>query len=450
MNISDELRLILESIYDAILIIDYKGIVVFVNTGYERVTNVKSAEILGQPLKQIRKNSRLSEVLSTGEPILHVRRREFDKEYFTNLMPIKKDAEIIGAVSMSIELTDVYELLGKLEVSEKKIKLLEEKISQIYGAKYHFEDIIGSSAAMKKSIEFAKKIAQKDNTVLIQGESGTGKELFAHSIHNASLRKDKPFIAVNCATLGKDLLESELFGYVGGAFTGGKREGKKGLFEEANGGTLFLDEIGEMDISVQAKLLRVLQEQTIRPIGSNKEKKIDTRIICATNRSLEKMIKEGTFREDLFFRIAVFTVEIPPLRNRDHDALHLARKLLERISHSYEMDMEFENFLLSYEWPGNVRELKNVIEYASTMADQNFITMNYLPKYLSNVVVNRDYVMQNQTLSEMLRQKEKEIIKERMNIHGNDLKGKKKVAEELGISLATLYNKLASFETEKF
>jgi len=450
MNISDELRLILESIYDAILIIDYKGIVVFVNTGYERVTNVKSAEILGQPLKQIRKNSRLSEVLSTGEPILHVRRREFDKEYFTNLMPIKKDAEIIGAVSMSIELTDVYELLGKLEVSEKKIKLLEEKISQIYGAKYHFEDIIGSSDAMKKSIEFAKKIAQKDNTVLIQGESGTGKELFAHSIHNASLRKDKPFIAVNCATLGKDLLESELFGYVGGAFTGGKREGKKGLFEEANGGTLFLDEIGEMDISVQAKLLRVLQEQTIRPIGSNKEKKIDTRIICATNRSLEKMIREGTFREDLFFRIAVFTVEIPPLRNRDHDALHLARKLLERISHSYEMDMEFENFLLSYEWPGNVRELKNVIEYASTMADQNFITMNYLPKYLSNVVVNRDYVMQNQTLSEMLRQKEKEIIKERMNIHGNDLKGKKKVAEELGISLATLYNKLASFETEKF
>ncbi|MEH7119324.1 sigma 54-interacting transcriptional regulator [Neobacillus vireti] len=450
MNISNELCLILESIYDAILIIDHKGIVVFVNSGYERVTNVKSAEILGQPLKQIRKNSRLSEVLSTGEPILHVRRREFDKEYFTNLMPIKKDAEIIGAVSMSIELTDVYELLGKLEVSEKKIKLLEEKISQIYGAKYHFEDIIGSSDAMKIAIELAKKIAQKDNTVLIQGESGTGKELFAHSIHNASLRKDKPFIAVNCATLGKDLLESELFGYVGGAFTGGKREGKKGLFEEANGGTLFLDEIGEMDISVQAKLLRVLQEQTIRPIGSNKERKIDTRIICATNRSLEKMIKEGTFREDLFFRIAVFTVEIPPLRNRDHDALHLARKLLERISHSYEMDMEFENFLLSYEWPGNVRELKNVIEYASTMADQNSITMNYLPKYLSNIVVNRDYVMQNQTLSEMLWQKEKEIIKERMNIHGNDLKGKKKVAEELGISLATLYNKLASFENEKF
>lgn len=447
MIINNDLRLVLESIYDAILIIDKAGIVVFVNSGYERVTNVQPAEIVGKPLKQVRKTSRLTEVLSKGEPILHLRRREFNKEYFTNLMPIKKDEEIVGAISVSVELTDVYGLLGKLELSEKKIKRLEEKINQIYGANYRFEDIIGLSEAMNNSIELAKKMAEKDNTVLIQGESGTGKELFAQSIHNASLRSNKPFIPVNCATLGKDLLESELFGYVGGAFTGGKREGKTGLFEEADGGTIFLDEIGEMEISVQAKLLRVLQEQRVRPVGSNKEKKIDTRVICATNRPLEKMIKEGTFREDLFFRIAVFTVEIPPLRNRDKDALYLAKKLLNRVSNSYEIEKEFENFLLSYEWPGNVRELKNVIEYASTMTDNYLITMNNLPKYLSHVVVKRDYV-QNQTLSEMLREREREIIKEKLLIYGEDLKGKKKVAEELGVSLATLYNKLTSFDKE--
>lgn len=446
MKITNELRTVLDSIHDAILIIDTDGIVIYVNDGYVRITNVTKSEILGRHLMEVRPGSRLTEVISLKEPILHIKRKHGNTEYFANLMPITDKDKIIGAISLSFAVGDIYDLMSRLAKSEKKIKQLQEKI---YHAQYKFEDIIGKSNSNLQSIELAKKFSKKDNPILIHGESGTGKELFAHSIHNYSPRNSGPFVAVNCATLEKELLESELFGYEGGAFTGSNKSGKIGMFEDADGGTIFLDEIGEMNSNVQAKLLRVLQEKKIRPVGSNRERSVDIRVICATNRNLERMVQSGEFREDLYFRIAVFNIMLPPLRNRDNDVLLLASNFLSNISKNYRFDKNFENFLLSYEWPGNIRELKNVIEYASVMTDNDLITTENLPKYLSQVAVNKvKNCIKNKSLSELLNLHEKEIIEERLRINGNDLNGKKKTAEELNISLATLYNKLKAFSSE--
>ncbi len=248
-----------------------------------------------------------------------------------------------------------------LELSDLKKELTELR-SLLY------KEIVAESSQMKKILETAKKIAPFDTTVLITGESGTGKEMIANFIHNNSLRKDKPFVAINCGAIPSDLLESELFGYKKGAFTGANTD-KKGLIEEAEGGTLFLDEIGDLPIDLQVKLLRVLQEKEIKPVGSNKSKKINVRFITATNRDLKKMVEEGKFREDLYYRINVIPIHIPPLRERKEDIIPLARFFIKRFCSKYgipqkKLSDNVKNKLLRYEFKGNVRELENIIERA--------------------------------------------------------------------------------------
>jgi two-component system response regulator PilR (NtrC family) len=318
-------------------------------------------------------------------------------------------------------------------------------------SKYQFDNIVAESTAMRNLCEMIRRVAPTDATVLICGESGTGKEIVAKAIHTHSRRKDKTFLAVNCAALPEPLLESEMFGHTKGAFTGASAN-KEGLFEAATGGTIFLDEIGAMPLSIQSKLLRVLQEKEVRRVGSNETIAVDCRVLAATNIKLETLLTEGKFREDLYYRISVIPIEIKPLRERTDDILPLIHHFL-RLETPQGRDIptlapEVRELLEQYPWPGNVRELENAIKHALTFAHDNRITLDVLPpKIISHVSLGKSSIPTQpasdafigKSLKAFLREKEKEFLSQVLNKAQGD---KEKAAQMLKISLATLYRKL--------
>lgn len=442
MRIDNWIKTIFDNLYDGILIIDTNEVVKYVNPAYTRITKVLYDEIVGNKLRDIRPGARLQNVLTTKKPIVGALREEFGIQYSVNMSPIFDDSGLVGAISVVSTIDDIYKLYQDIDKYKIKVKSLENRISAIQKAKYTLNDIISIDDSSIKVKNTIKKIANKDITVLIYGESGTGKELYANAIHNESNRVDGPFIAVNCASFQGNLLDSELFGYEEGSFTGAKREGKMGLFEAANKGTIFLDEISEMDFEVQAKLLRTLQEGTIRRVGSVKETAIDVRVIAATNKNLEEMVKSGQFRHDLFYRISVFPLTIPPLRERKDDIFPFVYDFIYSYKNSLKKDIilskEAEHALYNYDWPGNIRELKNSLEFAINMMEDNIIEYNHLPARIqANKKEYADY-----KLSDKIREIEKQEIIKRVNLYGDSIEGKRKAADSLGISLATLYNKL--------
>lgn len=443
MHIEGWVKVILDSLYDGILIVDENAIVQYVNDSYTRITNTPFNKIVGKPLRMIRPGARLPEVLETGETLLRIPRKEEKSEYIVNMSPIKTGNKIFGAISVVTEITDAFKLAEELDRSHDVLKKLQNHVVNIHKAKYSFDDIICDDPNSKKAVSLAKKFAGTNSTVLIYGESGTGKELFANAIHNFSQRRNNPFIAVNCATLSSQLLESELFGYEEGAFTGAKKGGKIGLFEVANKGTIFLDEITEMDYSLQAKLLRTLQENTIRRVGGFTEIPIDVRVIAATNKEIESLIAENKFREDLYYRIKVLPLSIPPLRERKGDIKHLIMYFLKKIQleckRSVFISDEAINYLCNYSWPGNVRELKNVLEFAVNMSEDYIIETGNLPISLTSQQKKPAGI---KPLKESLKEKERLELQKALMLFGDTLEGKKKAAEALGISLASLYNKL--------
>lgn len=331
---------------------------------------------------------------------------------------------------------------------EKQEQLLKARLDKTNGTHYSFDQIICRSPKTLETIARAKKAAVHPVNILLQGESGCGKELFAQSIHNASSRQEGPFVAINCAALNKTMLESELFGYENGAFTGARKGGKPGLFEMARGGTLFLDEISEMDYDLQAKLLRVLQEKRFRRIGGLHEIETDVRIICACNVNLQHYIEEKKFRMDLYYRIAVFPLTIPPLRERREDILPLVDFYLQQTQiqnkQIYHMTEEVKQQMYHYDWPGNVRELRNTVEYCALMAIGQEINFDCLPPSLSQNS-DRMFMMNNVLpLNQRMKEYEKNEIMQAVHYYGNTTEGKKKAAKALGISLSSLYNKLNS------
>ncbi len=329
-----------------------------------------------------------------------------------------------------------------------------QELKQELVGRYKFENIVAESPAMRNVCEMIKRVAPADTTVLVTGESGTGKELVAKAIHAYSRRKDKKFLAVNCAALPEALLESEMFGHMKGAFTGATSN-KEGLFEAANGGTLFLDEISSMPLGIQGKLLRVLQEKEIRRVGGNDNIPVDVRVIAATNTSLETLIQKGTFREDLFYRLSVIPIEIKPLRERQEDILPLVYHVLRHESGESEVPRllpEVKDMLERYQWPGNVRELENAIKHAMTFAQDGKVTADVLPPRILNQVgrmgpapvvtsgaVDAAAAYRNKSLKAFLREREKEYLDQVLGMTGGD---KEKAAKALKISLATLYRKL--------
>ncbi|MBR8700957.1 Anaerobic nitric oxide reductase transcription regulator NorR [Fusobacterium sp. DD29] len=307
---------------------------------------------------------------------------------------------------------------------------------------------IFSSAEMQEVYVKALKVAKTTTSVLITGESGTGKEVIAKIIHCNSERKNKPFIPINCGAIPENLIESELFGYVKGAFTGANPKGKVGYFEQANGGTIFLDEIGDMPLPLQVKLLRVLQEKTISPVGSDTSKTIDVRVIAATNQNLLEMVKENTFRGDLFYRLNVFPINIPPLRVRPVDIKAISEFFVTKYCRKFgtsqkKLSPQVMNSFISYPWPGNIRELKNIIEYLVNVVDvnENVITTVHLPPHFTTTG--------NSELFKTMAQIEKETIEKMLSKFGYTSAAKQKIAKILDIGIATLYRKIKQYQLEK-
>ena len=375
-EIQTKLQAIFYSSDEAISVVDEEGIGIMINPAYTRITGLTENQVIGKPA-----TTDIAVGESVHMKVLKTRRAvrgvamlvgPNKKEVVVNGAPVIVDGKLKGSVGIIRDVSELKNLNRELHRAKQMIRTLE--------AKYSFEDIIGSSEVMKIAIEQAKLAAKTPATILLRGESGTGKELFAHAIHNGSDRKFNKFIRVNCASLSETLLESELFGYEDGAFTGAKRGGKKGLFEEADNGSIFLDEIGELSLSTQVKLLRVLQESEITRVGGTQSIPLNVRIIAATNVHLEKAMVDGKFREDLYYRLNQMPIFIPPLRKRKGDLKPLCIRLIEKINQEYGRNVEGVtqkalSRLEKHDWPGNIRELDNMIRRA-------IIFMNYSETFI--------------------------------------------------------------------
>ena len=446
MELNEAARAAFNAMREGITIIDTDGIIVFGNTAYREFLNKDAGgdigPIEGYRRRDLRPGARLPDVLEKGEPILHLTRQEVEDFYFVNLYPIYRDGVLLGGLSVVTFLDDAYRAREELEAMEARSKQVLHRINKANGARYTFDDIVAESPAGAQTKALAEKIAATDATVLLESESGTGKELYAQAIHNASLRREGVFVAINCANFNSNMLESELFGYVEGAFTGAKKGGKLGLFEAAAGGTLFLDEISEMDLGLQAKLLRVLQERRIRPVGGVKEIDVDVRVIAACNASLPDYVDQGKFRKDLYYRLNTFPIHIPPLRERTGDIPALATAILDQLSHKlrrpFTLTDEAVRLLQAHSWPGNVRELRNVLEFSAYLTPSGVITCEAFPADLRRPA-EHDAAL---PLVQRVRAFEKREIQRLLARNGTSLEGKKKTAAQLGISLASLYNKL--------
>ena len=438
------LKSIIDFAHDGILGIDKDKRITVFNPVAEKVM-LKSAEnIIGEIVDDVIENTRLSTVFETGETELGEIQYIGDVAIVTNRVPIIVEGEVRGVVA-------TFQELESIQKTERKIR--KKLYAKGHVAKIRFKDIIGTSDSIMQIKKKAKQFAKVDSTVMIIGETGTGKELFAQSIHNASQREDKPFVAVNCAALPENLLESELFGYVEGAFTGARKGGKIGLFELAHSGTIFLDEISEIPPMLQARLLRVIQEKEVVRIGDDRITPVDVRIIAATNRDIRKQVEIGKFREDLYYRLNVLRLRVPPLRERKEDISKLVYHFIKNKSvglNKLVNDITFDalNKLKAYHWPGNVRQLENIIERSIVVSKGSEIDSDSILEATDNspnfIESNSQCNKSEGLISEgVLKKVEIDIIKKVLDeVHGN----KSLAAEKLGISVTTLWRRLKKIE----
>ena len=444
---------LIENPNTAYIIVDKDGYITVMNETFLSIIGKKREEVIGKYVLEVLPHSKLPETLRTGRmdsadiwPIVEGR------DILINRIPIWQNGEIIGAIghSMVLDMSGAKILMKKLQETQKELSVYKDEVNAIYQAKWRFEDLIGRSSEFVTIKAMAQQFAQTSSTLLITGESGTGKELFAQAIHNASSYRTGPFIRINCVTLPENLLESELFGYEDGAFTGAKKGGKPGKFELARGGTVFLDEIGDMPMSMQTKLLSVLQERVIERVGGTKPIEVNVRVIAATNRNLEEMVANHEFREDLYYRLNVVRLHIPPLRKRIEDLPLLVSGLMPRINQKLgtsvnRISEQALEVLRNYSWPGNVRELENMLERAINLAhiraadcidtvDVSTLLTNDTP-----ITVDTD---SRRKLNEAIDELEKSMIIKALEETGYN---KTKTAQVLGIHSSALYRKLSKY-----
>ncbi|MDR5001358.1 sigma-54 interaction domain-containing protein [Brevibacillus parabrevis] len=429
--ISDiHIQAILDASHDGIIAVDHDYTIIWVNQNATEILGLPS-HVVGEKITRYIPNSDMLRILATGKKEIGDIATVLNRQIIINRLPIVVHGEIVGAVSTFKEITDIQKM---------EMRIRKQSMESGLEAKFRLEDIVGHSKAMQEAKEWAETFARTDATVLIQGESGTGKELFAQGIHLSSQRATGPFIAVNCAALPGNLLESELFGYEEGAFTGARKGGKPGLFELAHGGTLFLDEIGEMSITIQALLLRVLQEKKVRRVSGERIVPVDVRIIAATNRNLEQMMEEKLFRSDLYYRLNVLTLELPPLRERTEDIPLLMEAIMEEIAQRGDrrlqgVDEAVYHFLGQYDWPGNVRELRNVVERMVLLCKSDYLRLEDT-QFLSKKLARKQALRQQQDDEEEMIRKVLEATK------GN----KREAAKMLGMDRTTLWRKMKKYE----
>ena len=383
-EINEKFTRILENSSELICFVDEHGKISYVNPTYKTIFVNESVNIIGADIFSISPNGYRAKCFKTKEPMRNILHTKNGIDIISKIDPIFIDGIFKGIISTSKPVNELKGLIDKLERSEKELSFYKEEFLKSVSSSSN--SIIGSSTSLKDIMYICEKAALSTSTVLVRGESGTGKELIAKFIHNESKRNDKPFVRVNCAAIPENLLESELFGYEKGSFTGALKA-KPGKFEIADGGTIFLDEIGDMPMSMQVKLLRVLQEMEIERIGALEPKRIDVRVIAATNRNLEKMMKTNDFREDLFYRLNVLSINLPPLKDRKEDLPILINHFIEKINKKLGtnvtgIDFKALNILESYNFPGNIRELENIIERAMNLCSNNIIKISDFPSYI--------------------------------------------------------------------
>jgi len=371
------------------VVVDAGGIVTMISEEYAEFNGTTVAVAVGKHVTEVIENTRMHTVVKTGTAEIGERMTIHGRALIVNRIPLKDGDRIIGAYGRVVFKTveQLRELASKMNLLESKVKYYEEELTHLRGARYTFASIVGAGAAITAAKEEAERASRTDSTVLLRGETGTGKELFAHAIHAAGPRRAGPFIKLNCAAVPAELLESELFGYEEGAFTGARRGGKPGKFELAAGGTLFLDEIGDMPLAMQAKLLRVLQEKEVDRLGGTGSRRVDLRLIAATGRNLEEMVGQGTFRADLYYRVNVIPIRIPPLREHPEDLGAIAEAFLARLSSDIgepkrRLSARLLDILRAYPWPGNVRELQNGLERAVAMSPREDLRPEHFPAHL--------------------------------------------------------------------
>lgn len=391
----ERLQMILEAVQDGICVVDRSGEITYVNPSYLRIVHKTPEMVVGQNVFETAPNGNRCGVLRSGiARIGSISHKKDGTTVVANVNPIFVDGEIAGVVSVIKDITELQNLMARLSQVSARAEYLEQELLRTKKTAQAFKNYIGKSGKVVDVLALATKAAGSAATVLIQGESGTGKEVIAEGIHYASDRRRGPFIRVNCGAIPGTLLESELFGHEKGAFTGAVRR-KLGKFELADHGTVFLDEIGEMDKNMQVKLLRVLQQKEFDRIGGEETVHVDVRIIAATNRHLEQMVKDGTFRDDLYYRLNVIPIILPPLRERVDDIPLLVEHFIEKVSAENGKSVrgitpEAMNVLMGYKWPGNVRELENVIERVITLMDTDMITVAVLPSYIKGEMAGRE------------------------------------------------------------
>nr|WP_160722789.1 sigma-54-dependent Fis family transcriptional regulator [Bacillus sp. USDA818B3_A] len=456
LHIAETLSTILESAYEGVVVIDANGYIQEFNNAYCRFIGKKREEVIGQHVTQIIENTRLHIVIQTGVAEKGYIQRIQGQDMVVHRIPILKEGKVVGAIGMLIfhGVTELYNILGRMQELSRQVSANSTAADNPYIELDSFDKIIGQSAQIQAVKRMARKVAGTPSTVLITGESGTGKEMFAKAIHELSSYAEGNFISVNCAAIPEHLLEAELFGYEDGAFTGAKKGGKPGKFELAHKGTLFLDEVGDMPLFMQTKILRVLQEREVERVGGIAKHKIDVRIIAATNQHLEEMVAEGKFREDLYYRLNIIRLEIPPLRERQEDIPVLLNQYLDHFSDRFgfgpkSFGREAMAALVNYSWPGNVRELVNTVEMLVNLSETAIITeQELLPKHRTNDLVEFSSSPAQKEKGLLMDIKDSVFIKEReMIIQAlHETNGNKAAASRnLGIQRSTLYEKMKKY-----
>jgi PAS domain S-box-containing protein len=441
------LETIIDSAYEWIVVVDHQGIVQYMNKTYCEFLGENPKEVIGKHVTDVIENTRMHKAVLQGK--VEIADLQFIRGNYmiANRIPILHEGKVIGAVGTVIfrDTEQWKKMNSHIKALLHELDFYKKEWHEINGATYTLNDFVGTSVEVQKIKERVKNIASGDLSVLIRGESGTGKELLAHSIHQLSERSAKPFIKINCGAVPEHLFESELFGYSEGAFTGAKKGGKPGKFQLADGGTLFLDEVGDLPQNMQIKLLRVLQEKEIEPVGAVKSQKVNVRVIAATNRPLEQLINENKFREDLFYRINVLQIRIPPLRERKEDIWTLAESFIASIcaetgKRIIKIDKDVKEAFLQYTWPGNTRELKNFVEAAIQLTQGDEISLDAFPDFLKEKLG----IQQTQkSLKDFVQETERKVISAYLEKMNGDIKA---VANALRIGKTNLYDKIKKYQ----
>ena len=440
----DTLSDILDTEHYGMCLVDRDGYII--KWYYEKFFNIKASAAVGRHVTEVIENTRLHIVAQTGVKELMQLQEINGSMVITNRIPLIHNHEVIGAAGTIIfrDIKEIAHLHNRMSKLEDNFKAYRSEIAKMYAAQYHFDDIITNNQKMLNLKHLGQTIARSDASVLIQGESGTGKELFAQAIHNDSLVSHQPFVSLNCSSIPKELLEAELFGYESGAFTGARKDGKIGKFELAGEGTLFLDELGTMPMDMQVKLLRVLESKEYVPLGSNKKIPFKARVIAATNENLSSSMKNGSFRSDLYYRLNVININIPPLRERIEDLPLLCSNLLSQKADMYQqshlhMSQEAMDLLNLHNWPGNVRELRNVMDRAAIICEGSEILPQHLPEYIQAYKKAAPLESTDGYYHYEIACLERQLISNALRDNGGN---RQAAARQLGIHRSLLYKKM--------